>query len=438
MKIHIPEQVQHIIAVFQKNGYEAYAVGGCIRDSLIGREPSDWDITTNAKPEKIISLFPHTIPTGLKHGTITVLLQKSPYEVTTYRIDGVYTDNRHPDEVIFTNSLWEDLGRRDFTINALAYNDDFGVIDPFKGLMDMDKKIIKCVGDPITRFNEDALRMLRAIRFSCQLNFNIAADTFLAIQDNCALIQNVSVERIRDELCKILLCTKPSLGIIALKDSGLLKYILPEIIPTIDLDQRNPHHDKDVFNHTLAVVDNTPKNIALRLGALLHDIGKPSTMTVDEKGIGHFYGHEVISTDISREILRRMKFDNITINKVLMLVKEHMKRFLELNPKSTKKLMLRVGLANLEDLYSLQIADIKASAPPHDFSYVDNFKKHAANILKEKQPLTIKDLAITGEDLLNLGYKQDKRLGETLNYLLEKVLENPQLNNKEALIKLLQ
>jgi tRNA nucleotidyltransferase (CCA-adding enzyme) len=435
MNINLPQHVSFIIDTFHKAGYDAYAVGGCVRDTILGRSPNDWDITTNALPDNTVSLFSHTIPTGIKHGTVTVLLNKAPYEVTTYRIDGEYSDNRHPDKVEFTSSLEEDLSRRDFTINAMAYNTESGLIDPFNGLQDLENHIVRCVGNPDRRFNEDALRMIRAVRFANQLNFNIDRTTFNSINENSTLIKNVSVERIREEFVKILLCDRPSSGIIALRDSGLLQYFLPEIIKTINFDQKNPHHDKDVFLHTLFVIDNSPKNLIVRLGALLHDIGKPDSFSIDEKGIGHFYGHEIIGTEISEVILKRMKFDNDTINKVMILVREHMSRFTKLKPSSLKKLMTRVGIENLESLFQLQTADIKASAPPFDFEPVEYVRKETERILNEKQPLSVKDLAITGSDLIQMGFKPGKRIGDILNNLLELVLENPKINNKDELRK---
>lgn len=435
MNISIPQEVNFIIETLKKNNYDAYAVGGCVRDSILKRTPNDWDITTNALPEQILELFEHTIPTGLKHGTVTIILNKLPFEVTTFRIDGEYSDNRHPDEVLFTNSLKEDLSRRDFTINAMAYNDLSGITDPFNGREDLENHIVRCVGDPNKRFNEDALRMLRAIRFAGQLNFNIDKETFASIKLNSQLIAKVSVERIREEFCKILLCDKPSSSIIALENSGLLEYVLPELRTSIGFDQKNPHHDKNVFEHILSVIDYSPKELSVRLSALLHDIGKPVSFTIDDKGIGHFYGHELVGTEISEAILKRLKFDNVTIKKVLILVKEHMNRFSKLKNSSLKKLMVRVGVENLKDLFDLQEADIKASAPPYDLSPVNYLRERTQKILEENEPLTIKDLAIKGSDLMELGIKPGKTLGDILNSLLEVVIEYPELNTKEYLIQ---
>jgi len=433
MKITLPPRVEFIINELEKEGYEAFAVGGCIRDSILEKKPNDWDITTNALPEAIIKTFKHTIPTGIKHGTITVMIDNLPFEVTTYRIDGEYTDNRHPDEVIFTSKLEEDLSRRDFTINAMAYNYSKGLVDPFNGLEDLREGIIKTVGNAHDRFNEDALRMIRAIRFSCQLGFHIEDKTFEAIKLNCELIKNVSIERIREEFSKILLSKEPSRGIENLRIGGLLQYFLPEVLTMFGFDQRNPHHDKDVYYHTLMVMDNTEPRLALRLGALFHDIAKPVTFTLDEKGIGHFYGHELKGKDMCEYILKRLRYDNDTIKKVSNLVYDHMSRYSNLKSSTIKKVITRVGKENLEDLFNLQEADIKASAPPFDFSGIHHLRKKSKEILEHKEPLTVKDLLLKGDDLIRLGLKPGKLIGEILNHLMEKVLEDPKLNKKDQL-----
>lgn len=438
MKFILPDEVNLIIDTFYKNGFEAYIVGGCVRDCILERSPNDWDITTNALPEDMVKLFSHTVPTGIKHGTVTIVINKNNYEVTTYRIDGEYSDNRHPDEVIFTTSLKEDLSRRDFTINAMAYNNEDGLIDPFDGLRDIKNQIVRSVGNPDKRFNEDALRMIRAIRFASQLKFRIEEDTFSSIIHNCNLIKNVSIERVREELSKILLCERPSLGLMDLKNSGLLYLTLPEVIPCIGFEQRNPYHDKTVFEHILSVIDNSPPDLIIRLAALLHDIGKPHCFSVDVKGKGHFYGHEFKSADIAEALLRRLKYDNNTIKRVKVLVLEHMHRYSKLKTSSMKKFINRVGIDNLNPLFELQTADIKGSAPPFDFSTVEYMRSETGKIISQKQPLTTKDLQLDGEDLIILGYKPGKKIGEILNYLLEEVLENPELNTKRKLIELVK
>ncbi|OPJ57476.1 CCA tRNA nucleotidyltransferase [Clostridium oryzae] len=441
MEIKIPQKVNYIIDELKTSGFQAYTVGGCVRDCFLDRMPNDWDITTEALPEDIIKIFPHTIPTGIKHGTISVMIDNELFEVTTYRIDGEYSDNRHPDSVVFTDNIVDDLSRRDFTINAMAYNESNGLVDPFNGLNDLNNKLIMAVGNADNRFNEDALRMIRAIRFSCQLDFRIHDDTFLAIQNNCGLIQNVSAERIREEFCKILLCKVPSKGIENLRISGLLQYIIPEILPMVGFNQKNPHHTMDVYTHTMTVLDNTEADLSLRLSALFHDIGKPSTFSIDKKNIGHFYGHEYKGMDLAEKILKRLKFDNNTIKKVSILIHYHMTRYNKFKMSGIKKLITKVEKENLDVLFSLQVADVKGSAPPYDFSGINDMKTKINKILEEHQPICLKDLNINGNDLIKLGVKPGKDVGIVLNKLLDLVLEDSKLNEfhtlKDAALKIL-
>ncbi|MBL4936682.1 CCA tRNA nucleotidyltransferase [Clostridium sp. YIM B02515] len=436
MKIKLTEDVSYILDILIKNGYEAYIVGGCVRDSLIERQLKDWDITTSAKPEDILRLFEKTIPTGIKHGTVTVVLNKNNYEVTTYRIDGYYSDNRHPDEVIFTSSLKEDLSRRDFTVNSLAYNSINGLVDMFDGISDLHNRLIKCVGDPDKRFNEDALRMLRAIRFACQLDFTIDEETYKAISRNYALLRNVSSERIKDEFCKILLTSKPSRGMKMLLETKLLDYIVPELTESVGFDQKNPHHDKNVFDHIMSVLDNSEENLIVRLGALFHDIGKPRTFSIDKKGIGHFYGHNVVSAQMAEEILKRLKFDNKTIEKVIIIITEHMSAYNNMKNRTLKKFISRVGVDNLEDLFQLQIADSKGHKKDADFSPIIKRREEVKKILESGEPFTVSQLKINGNDLIALGFKPGKYIGVLLNELLEKVMEKPELNNRDSLLKI--
>lgn len=440
IKIYIPSDVQRILKAFYNSGFATFIVGGCVRDSLLKREIHDWDLCTKATPEQIIEVcnaygFKY-IPTGLKHGTITIMINDVGYETTTFRVDGDYSDSRHPDKVEFTISLKEDLARRDFTINAMAYNDDIGLIDYFGGITDLKNKIIRCVGNANDRFNEDNLRRLRAIRFACQLGFEIDNLTYNALALNPQRLMLLSVERIREELCKILLSNHVYFGFQSLWSLDMLKYILPELDECYGINQHNIHHDKDIFTHILTVVENTPSKLEIRLAALFHDIGKPRCFTLGEDGQGHFIEHHKISADIAREILTRLKFDNKTIDKVCKLIYEHMSRYDKLRTPNTKKFINRVGIENLDDLFELQIADIKGCAKEYqDFSNVLKLKEECYRILNEEQPLSVKDLKVNGNDLINLGYKQGKEIGVTLNKLLDIILENPELNNKEDLIK---
>ncbi|NCI19739.1 HD domain-containing protein [Clostridium botulinum] len=438
IKIEIPKGVKYIINTLEEFDYEAYIVGGAVRDSLLERKVNDWDITTSANPQEVVNIFENLgykiIPTGLKHGTVTILINSIGYEVTTFRIDGEYEDNRHPKEVEFTLSLKEDLSRRDFTINAMAYNDREGLVDYFGGLEDLQSEIIRCVGNPKKRFLEDALRMVRAIRFCSQLGFDIEQDIINSIVELNKNLRNISKERIRDELCKILISDNPIDGICHLGQSDLMYHIIPELYDTLKFKQYNKHHDKDVFNHILSVVDNVPNKLELRLAALLHDIGKPKCFSMGEDGQGHFYGHQKISANMTKAILKRLKFDNKTINKVDKLVYYHMARYDNLRTPSIKKFINKVGIDNLDDLFELQIADIKGSAKEyHNFDNVLSIKMKCEKILSEKQPLTVKDLDINGYDLIKLGIDQGKEIGIMLNKLLDIILKNPNLNNKEDL-----
>jgi tRNA nucleotidyltransferase (CCA-adding enzyme) len=436
--MNIPKEVQFIIDRFYENGFEAFIVGGCVRDNIRGVTPNDYDITTNAFPDKIQSLFDKTIPTGIQHGTITVIIQGNSFEVTTYRIDGQYIDNRRPESVEFVSDIKEDLSRRDFTINAMAYNNTLGLIDYFGGSEDINNKLIKAVGNPDKRFNEDALRMMRAIRFASQLGFYIEEETLTSIMKNNYLIKNISSERIRDEFIKIIMSDNPSLGLKLLADTKILKHILPELDSCIGFDQHTPYHDKDIFNHTLSVVEKVPKKIHLRLAALFHDIAKPICFTLDENNIGHFYGHNNKGENLSRKIFRRLRIDNATSDMACTLVKEHMNVLVNASDVALKRMITRVGKDLVYSLFNLQRADILSSAPPFLYlEHVDKMESRITEILNSKAPLASKDLVINGNDLMNeLNLKPGKELGNLLNYLLEKVLKDPNLNTKENLFNL--
>jgi tRNA nucleotidyltransferase/poly(A) polymerase len=432
----IPNDVKIVLDTLKSNGYESYIVGGSIRDSQIGTSlPKDYDVTTNALPEEIIKLFDKTIPTGIEHGTVTVMINGEAYEVTTYRIDGEYLDNRRPDVVTFVSNLKEDLARRDFTINALAFNEEEGLIDYFGGIEDLDNKIIRAVGEPNKRFQEDALRMLRAIRFSARLGFHIEEKTLEAIKANSQLILNVSNERVRDELCKILISNNSTKGLRLLQETKLLEFILPELQLAVGFNQKNPHHDKDVFEHILAVVEKCPSELNLRLAALLHDIAKPECFTIDKEGIGHFYGHDRKGVILSEQILRRLKFDNESINKISLLVKEHMNVLEKPTDASVKRLINRVGKDLLNELFALQRADALGSVSAEiRLEQIDRVEEKTMAILQSKVPLSIKELAVNGRDLIQeFSLKPGTEIGDMLKFLLDKVLENPKLNSKEQL-----
>lgn len=440
IKIDMPFSVKYILNTLNEAGYEVYIVGGCVRDSLINRKPGDWDITTSALPEEVLNIFTNlgykVVETGLKHGTVTVIINKEAFEITTYRVDGDYSDGRHPDSVTFTRSLKEDLARRDFTINSMGYNDREGLVDYFNGTSDIKSKIIRCVGNGSDRFNEDALRMLRCIRFSCQLDFNIDKENLMDIFKLSDNIKKISFERIREELNKILISQNPEKGLILLSKSKLLENFIPEFKDTYNFEQHNKRHDKDVFMHIISVVKNVPCNLELRLAALLHDIGKPRCFTRGNDRIGHFYKHEMESQDMARKILTRLKFDNKTIDVVCKLVLNHMTPT-NLKDKSIKKLIIRLGRKNIYNLLELMKADRMAMAEEFkDYSDILNLKIKIDKIINQNEPLSIKELAINGGDLIKVGYKQGKEIGIILNSLLEKVLDNPELNTREQLLKL--
>lgn len=433
--IDMPENVKYIIDTLTNNGYEAYAVGGCVRDSILNRKPKDWDITSQAKPEEVINLFDKVILTGVKHGTVTVMVNKEGYEVTTYRTDGEYEDNRHPKEVKFVSSLKEDLARRDFTINAMAYNEKDGLIDYFHGIRDLNNKIIDTVGNPKERFNEDALRMLRAIRFSAQLNFKINDHVLIAINELKNNLRNISKERIREEFNKILINNSKCIEL--LKKTELLEYIIPNIKNVYNFDQNNPYHTHDLYMHILLATEIIEPIIHLKLTMLLHDLGKVETKTTDEKGVSHYYAHANESRKIAEKILTYLKYDNVTINKVLTLIQYHdctLKSKL-----SIKRMLNKIGEEFLRDLIKVQKADVLAQNPIYSKERIynlDEAEKILDLIISENECYTIKDLKINGGDLILLGFNKGKEIGETLKDLLNIVMDNPTLNEKDELIRL--
>lgn len=440
IKINMPKWVEYIIDELQENNHKAYIVGGCVRDSLLGRTPHDYDITTSAKPKEIVDIFESLgykiIPTGLKHGTVTVMINNIGYEITTFRIDGDYSDGRHPDKVQFTNDLKEDLSRRDFTINAMAYNSNEGLIDYFGGVMDLRQNILNCVGDAKERFKEDKLRILRAFRFASTYNFEIYRNIIYAIDDDNNISQ-LSKERIQSEFNKILLSSHPSFWLNVMMDNGLLEQIIPNIEDCYMFNQKNPHHDKYVFDHIMSVVDYTEPILELRLAALFHDIGKPKTFSQDENGIGHFYEHHKKSAKMCEETMKTLRYTNKQIENVRELVYWHMTSCDYNNQKSVKKFIKNVGIDRLDNLFKLKVADICGSKMTYnDFEDIFALKFACKKVLEEQLPMEVKDLDINGNDLIALGYK-GKEIGDMLKLLLEKVLAYPELNTKEELLTLI-
>ena len=437
--ISLPSDVGYIIEKLNREGFQAFAVGGCVRDSLLGKEPKDWDITTDARPEQVKGLFEKTIDTGLKHGTVTVVLHGENYEVTTFRIDGEYLDNRKPSSVLFTASLDEDLSRRDFTINAIAYHPQEGVISPFDGIRHLQQKLIVAVGKAEDRFQEDALRMLRAVRFSAQLDFTVTEEVLQAIALKSPLIQNISHERIRDELTKTLISQNP-MKFVLLRETGILRYVLPEFDRCFDTKQNNPYHVYNVALHTLTAVANIEAEPVLRWTMLLHDVGKAVSKTTDLKGIDHFYGHQKQSVDIAKEILKRLRFDNKSSDRILRLI-EHHDRAITASSKSVRKAAAAAGADIFEDLLKVQEADKRAQNPEYlekRLIELENIRNIYREITDSKQCVDIRSLAVNGNDLMELGYARGKLLGQALNHLFKLVLEDPALNTKEQLLDIAQ
>lgn len=436
MKIEIPAKANEIITRLTEAGYEAYVVGGCVRDAILGRPAADWDITTNAKPEQVKALFSRTIDTGIQHGTVTILRGREGFEVTTYRIDGEYRDGRHPSEVIFTPSLLEDLKRRDFTINAMAYNEAEGLIDAFDGMDDLKNGRIRCVGDPKERFTEDALRILRAVRFSAQLNFAIEENTRAAITEFAGSLTKISAERIQTELVKLLTSEHPEI-FRTLYDTGITAVILPEFDACMKTPQNHPHHCCCVGEHLLLALGAIEADKVLRLAALLHDIGKPVTHTRDEKGIDHFHGHGEAGKELAGLILRRLKFDNDTIYRVKHLVQVHDYLQIPPTPRGVRRAVFRIGKEHFPDYLKLRRADILAQNPSMQKEKLEALavlESLYQQILEEQNCLSLKDLAVTGTDLIESGLKPGPELGEILKKLLEIVIENPEYNTKEYLL----
>ena len=438
MRIEIPEKAKFIIETITKAGFEAYVVGGCVRDSILDRKPEDWDITTSAKPYQVKALFPRTIDTGIQHGTVTVMLDKEGFEVTTYRIDGKYEDSRHPKEVTFTPNLTEDLKRRDFTINAMAYNEQTGLIDIFGGMQDIEKKVIRCVGDAKERFTEDALRIMRAIRFSAQLGYTIEEKTAEAIRELAPNLRNISAERIQVELVKLLVSPHPDYLRMAY-DMGVTKVILPEFDRMMETPQNHPHHKYNVGEHTLHALLAVPCGRILRLTMLLHDVGKPDTLSVDENGITHFHGHPTVGEELAKQILRRLKFDNDTIHTVTCLVRYHdYGNGVDPDMRIVRRGIQKVG----EDIFPLLIpvrhADVCAQSDykkTEKLELLDKWERLYHEIVAKNQCVSLKNMAITGKDLIALGMKPGKEIGSMLDELLQMVIETPECNTREFLLE---
>lgn len=437
MQIQIPPKAKYIIDTLQAAGFEAYVVGGCVRDSILGRTPEDWDITTSARPQQVKALFPRTIDTGIQHGTVTIMLDKEGFEVTTYRIDGKYEDSRHPKEITFTPNLTEDLKRRDFTINAMAYNDQEGLVDIFGGMEDIANGMIRCVGCAGERFSEDALRMMRAVRFSAQLGYDIAEDTKEAIRELAHNLSNISAERIQVELVKLVTSGNPQFLRVAW-ETGITKVILPEFDEMMETCQNHPHHKYSVGEHTLVAMESVEAGKYLRLAALFHDVGKPRTKTTDENGRDHFYGHAIVGEELTKNILKRLKFDNDTIHMVTKLVRYHdYQNGEEPNMTMVRRAVNKIGTDAFPSLLALKRADIAAQSEykrDEKLSLLARWETHYKKVIAENQCVSLKMLAITGSDLIAAGVAPGPAMGEVLDKLLNLVLEDPAKNSREFLM----
>ena len=435
MKIQLPEKVKVIIQTLEAAGYEAYAVGGCVRDSVLGRIPADWDITTSALPEQVKELFHRTIDTGIEHGTVTVMMDKEGFEVTTYRIDGEYRDHRHPEQVNFTGELKEDLRRRDFTINAMAYNDRCGMVDAFGGIEDLKHGVIRCVGVAGERFEEDALRILRAVRFAAQLGFEIEKETADAARALAGNLKDISAERIQTELVKLLVSPHPEMLRTAY-ELGITRVVLPEFDVMMETPQHHPHHMYSVGEHTLKALEFTDPEKVLRLSVLFHDFGKPQTRTTVD-GVDHFHGYANVSAQETVRIMRRLKFDNATMDQVKRIVLYHDARP-QPDERQIRRLLHRAGEDIFPELFQVMGADILAQSEYRKIEKLVNLERvHQVydEILKRNDCISLKNLQVTGKDLIAAGMEPGKKIGEILNQMLEDVLETPEHNEREYLLK---
>ena len=434
-KINMPEAVQYILATLDRAGFEAYAVGGCIRDSIMGREPNDWDITTSAQPAEVKKLFPRTIDTGIAHGTVTIMIKKTGYEVTTYRIDGKYVDGRHPEHVTFTASLEEDLKRRDFTVNAMAYNEKDGLVDLFGGRQDMEAGVIRCVGPAEQRFTEDALRIMRAVRFSAQFDYKIEEQTMAAIKKLAPNLHKISAERVQMELIKLLVSPNPDKLRVAY-EAGITKVILPEFDLCMETSQHNPHHCYNVGEHTLCSLCQVRADKVLRLTMLFHDIGKPLARTTDENGIDHFRNHPALGADLTRKIMRRLKFDRDTMDLVCQIVRFH-DWDIQATEKNMRRCIAQIGENAFPEIFEVNRADILAQKKEMQAEKLEKLaylEKCYEKIIQDQDCLSLADLAVKGKDLMDAGMTPGQELGVVLKKMLLDVLDQPSRNSKEYLL----
>jgi len=433
----LPDYVMTCINALEGAGFQAWAVGGCVRDAVLGLTPHDYDLCTDALPEQTESVFSDypLILNGKKHGTVAVILDKNVVEITTFRTEGEYKDNRHPDWVEFVPDIREDLARRDFTVNAMAWSPKRGFADPFGGREDLKNHILRAVGDPEKRFREDSLRILRGARFAVKYRLEPEAATEKAMTALAPLMDNLARERVWDELCKLILLADAD---DLLRFAPVVTQVIPELRPLIGFDQKNKHHIHDIYTHTAQVVQGVPRELTLRWAALLHDIGKPASFTLSDDGQGHFYGHAAVSAEMADGVLRRLKAPTQLRERVVLLIDKHMV-WLEVSKRAIRRWISRLGKETMEQLMILQAADTggKGTEDPAENPYFSGIRAIMDQIEAEHACLTLKDLAVNGHDLMALGL-QGKAIGENLNKLLNLVLEEEVPNEKEALLALLQ
>lgn len=436
-KMPLPEGIRFALRRLHESGFQAYVVGGAVRDFLLGRTIHDYDMTTDALPQEILHIFHDysCVDRAAKHGTIVVIYNKKPIEITSFRADGAYPDHRRPEEVHFIKDLRGDLSRRDFTINAMAYDEEHGILDFFEGKRDIVRRQIRCVGIPEKRFDEDALRMLRAVRFAAQLDFTLEEKTRQAILRHADTITMVSAERIREEFDKILLASQPYRNLELLRSVGLLFRIIPELERAYGFDQKSSFHQHDVYTHSLMAVEQTRPILPLRLAALLHDVAKPLCF-FEEDGEGHFYGHEKLGSQMTRQILERMRYPKRIVDSVELLVGSHMRKYDVSSDKSLKKMMRHIGEEHLDWYLELLRADIRACRGMESTPYMDVLEERLRILRERKDPMTLSDMAIGGEDLKRLGMQEGKEIGVLLHQLWEHILEHPSDNTKEGLIQM--
>ncbi len=434
--MYLPENALYCICALEKAGYPCYAVGGCVRDALLGLCPHDYDLCTAAPPERIKEIFGELpqIHAGEKHGTIGIIFPRGEvYEITTFRTEGAYADNRHPDWVAFVSDIEQDLARRDFTVNAMAYSPTRGFADPFGGRQDLKDRVLRAVGAPERRFTEDALRILRAVRFSVTYDLRVEPTTLQAMFALAPNMDSLARERVLDELCKLIL----KINSRQLADfAPILTQIIPELAATVGFDQKNPHHCYDIYTHTAHVVEQMPPILHLRWAALLHDVGKPMTFTVDEGGVGHFYGHAEVGADLAQQILRRLKAPNELREKVACLIRCHMSP-VEPDIKAVRRRLSRLGAEVFNDLLTLQEADRRGTGTAAEDESFAQVRQLVAQIQAERTCLSLKDLAVNGHDLKDLGY-DGAQIGQILHRLLEAVLDGQLPNEKEILLSYVQ